>query len=141
MYIIVTILSMSCLKYYCNNTDKRVLQYAASGKGYLSCSNLASSKHTHTHTHTQTHTHTHTNAHSQTQTHTAPTTLTHTHSSLHVVEQSSISITGTSRNSLWILIHTLSGRSVIGIIFTHQIAAVLQSPGAWTGQSSGNHDD
>ena len=39
--------------------------------------------------------------------------------SLHVVEQSSISVTDTARNGLWIFIHTCSGPSVIAPTFTH----------------------
>ena len=46
-----------------------------------------------------------------------------------MVEQSSISVADTARNGLWTLIHTCSGMSVVGIIPTHQISAILQGPG------------
>ena len=56
-----------------------------------------------------------------------------------MVEQSTIFIPSTAWYSLWVLVNTLEGSSVMAEEFCHEVAIVLESPGGWTLGFGGEH--
>ena len=49
-----------------------------------------------------------------------------------MVEHSTIFIPSTAWYALWVLVHTLESSSVVAVVFCHEVAIVLESPGGWT---------
>ena len=49
-----------------------------------------------------------------------------------MVEDSTIHSPSTAWYALWVLVNTLECSSVVVVVFGHEVAIVLESPGGWT---------